>query len=119
MVEFALVLILKEVNERRLYKTSHDKDDLRPEKVATGRLTEVPNNVAKVSPLQEMKPGLKTKEGAGLVPIIFLAFRPGFFADLPLIRKLDIFAFFIYSDKVYVKELLLTVLALNRFDELF
>ena len=33
--------------------------------------------------------------------------------------EIYIFAFFIYSDKVYVKELLLTVLALNRFDELF
>ena len=54
MVEFALVLILKEVNERRLYKTSHSKDDSRPEKVATGRLTGVQNNVANVSPLQEM-----------------------------------------------------------------
>jgi len=33
--------------------------------------------------------------------------------------ELYIFAFFIYSDKVYVTEFLLTVLASNRFDELF
>ena len=96
MVEFALVLILKEVNERRLYKTSHNRDDSRPEKVATGQMTEVRNNVAKVSPLREMNPDLKTKEGPGPVRIIFWTIRPGFFADLPLTRKLDIFAFFIY-----------------------
>ena len=96
MVEFALVLILKEVNERRLYKTSHNRDESRPEKVATGLMTEVRNNVVKVSPLQEMNPDLKTKEGPGPVRIIFWTIRPGFFADLPLTRKLDIFAFFIY-----------------------
>ena len=91
MVEFALVLILKEVNERRFYKTSHNEEDSRPEK-----LTEVQNNVAKVSSLQEIKPNLKKKEGAVLVRIIFWSIRPGFFADLPLTRKLDIFAFFTY-----------------------
>ena len=93
MVEFALVLILKEVNERRLYKTSHNKEDSWPEKVATEKLTEMQN---KVSSLQEIKPNLKKKEGAVLVRIIFWSIRPGFFADLPLTRKLDIFAFFTY-----------------------
>ena len=96
MVEFALVLILKEVNERRFYKTSHNEEDSWPEKVATEKLTEVQNNVAKVSSLQEIKPNLKKKEGAVLVRIIFWSIRPGFFADLPLTRKLDIFAFFTY-----------------------
>ena len=96
MVEFALVLILKEVNERRLCKTSHNMDNSRLEKVTTGRLTEVQNNVATVSPLPEMTPDLKTTEGAGMVKFIFRIIRPGFFADLPLTRKLDIFAFFIY-----------------------
>ena len=97
MVEFALVLILKEVNERRTYEKMQNKDESQSKKVDSRQLTELENNIAQVLPLQEMSHDLKTRERAGEEKIFFCISRTGFFANLPLTRKLDIFAFFTYN----------------------
>ena len=97
MLEFALVLILKEVNERRAYETIQNKDESQSKKVDARHLTELENNVAQVLPLQEMNHDLKTGERAGGEQIISCISRTGFFANLPLTRKLDIFAFVTYN----------------------
>ena len=93
MVEFALVLILKEWNERTRYETT---DESKSEKLFSRRLTELQKNIANVSPPGEMMPDLKTKEDSGREQITIEINRPGFFANLPLNRKVDVFAFVIY-----------------------
>ena len=95
MVEFALVLILKEVNERRTYEKIQNKDESQSEEAFSRHLTGIENNVARVLPLQEMKNDLKTEERAGGEQITFC--RIGFFANLPLTRKLDMFLFVTYN----------------------
>ena len=65
MLEFALVLILKEVNERRAYETIQNKDESQSKKVDSRHLTEIKNSVAQVLPLQEVNNDLKTRERAG------------------------------------------------------
>ena len=97
MLEFALVLILKEVNERRPYETIQNKDESQSKKVDARHLTGQENNVAQVLPLQEMNHDLKTGGKAGEEKIFFCISRTGFFGNLPLTRKLDIFAFFTYN----------------------
>ena len=97
MVEFALVLILKEVNERRTYEKMQNKDESQSKKVDSRQLTELKNSLAQVLPLQEMSHDLKTRERAGGEQIISCISRTGFFANLPLTRKLDIFAFVTYN----------------------
>ena len=93
MVEFALVLILKEWNERTRYETT---DESKSEKLFSRRLTELQKNIANVSPPGGMMPDLKTKEDSGREQITIEINRPGFFANLPLNRKVDVFAFVIY-----------------------
>ena len=97
MVEFALVLILKEVNERRTYEKIQNKGESQSKEVDSRHLTELKNSVAQVLPLQEMNHNLKTGERAGEEKIVFCISRIGFLANLPLTRKLDIFAFFTYN----------------------
>ena len=97
MVEFALVLILKEVNERRTYERIQNKDESQTKRVDSRHLTELKNSVAQVLPLQEVNNDLKTRERAGEEKIVFCISKTGFFANLPLTRKIDIFAFVTYN----------------------
>ena len=97
MMELALVLILKEVNERRTYEKIQNKDESQSKKGDSRHLTELKNDVAQVLPLREMNRDLKTREGAGGEQNCFCISRTGFFANLPFTRKLDIFAFFTYN----------------------
>ena len=96
MVEFALVLILKELNERPRYETNVTTDESKSEKLFSRRLTELQTNISNVSPPGKMMPDLKTKENSGQEQITIEINRPGFFANLPLTRKVDVFAFVIY-----------------------
>ena len=96
MVEFALVLVLKEVNERRLHETIDTMDKSKSENLFSRRPTELQNNITTVSPLEERRLDLERKEGSGREQISSRIRSPGLFVNLILTRKLDIFSFLIY-----------------------
>ena len=88
LVEFAMLLILKEVNERQPHDTVVVKDQSKSIKKFLAEITELQTTDGKVAPLQEISESQK----------ITLPFdRPGFFKNLPLVRKLDVLAFVIHN----------------------
>ena len=88
LVEFAVLLILKEVNERQPRDIVVVKDQSKSIKKFLGQITELRTTDGKVAPLQESTETQKTTLSID---------RTGFFKNLPLIRKLDVLAFFIYN----------------------
>ena len=89
IVEFALVLFIKEVSNRRTHDTSlltNDKSKSK-KKFLTDQMTEPQNTAGHVSPPQQV---------TGQQQIISWNKRPKFIASLPLTRQLDLFAFVIY-----------------------
>ena len=88
LVEFAVLLILKEVNERQPRDIVVVKDQSKSIKKFSGQITELRTTDGKVAPLQECTDTKKTTLSVD---------RTGFFKNLPLVRKLDVLAFFIYN----------------------
>ena len=101
MLEFALVLILKEVDKRRLDESKPDKDRIRlrksripkmiPKKATEGN---IPTN--KVSPFEETIRDLDTNDVSEPRQTPFWINMLMFFEKLPLTRRIDFVAFAIY-----------------------
>lgn len=88
LVEFAMLLIIKEVNERKPRDTVVVKDQSKSTKKFLGQITELQSTDGKIAPLQDRTETQK---------ITLSIDRPGFFKKLPLVRKLDVLAFAIYN----------------------
>ena len=97
IAEFALVLLLKERNEQKLQKSIVTMDKSKSERVSFRQPTTLqPINVIKVSSIQETKHDLERKKDDEGEKIVFRILGLGFFANLPLTRKMDVIAFVIY-----------------------
>ena len=96
MVEFALVLLLKEVKNRRLYGSSLAKVENQSVKVISKHLTTKGNTTAKISPLDVMEPDLKKKEITERRKKSFGIRGAKFFESSTVTRKIDFCAFLIY-----------------------
>ena len=97
IVEFALVLVLKEKNRRRLQKKSVTRDEPISKKISSRFFKmELRKHVTNIVPIQEITPELERKRSVGKKRSIVWNSRSGVFATLPLTRKIDIFAFGIY-----------------------
>ncbi len=88
LVEFAILLIFKEVNERQPCDTVVVKDQSKSIKKFLGQITELQTTDGKVASLQEITETQKFTLSID---------RPGFFKNLPLVRRLDVLAFVIYN----------------------
>ena len=88
LVEFAMLLILKEVNERQPRDTVVVKDQSKSMKKFLGQITELQTKDGKVAPHQE---GTETQK------ITLPIGRRGLFKNLPLVRRLDVLAFVVYN----------------------
>ena len=97
IAEFALVLVLKGMNRRRVPKKSVTRAKV-TEKNRASRFfkMELQKNVTNISPIQEMTLEREIKKNVGERKSIAWTSRSGFLATLHLTRKLDIFAFGIY-----------------------
>ena len=88
MLEFALVLVLK---EQKLGERSHDKDKPEPIKIVSKQPMEIQNVKGKVSNgdlnITDVTESRQTK---------FWINKPKFFEKLPVTRKIDFSAFIIY-----------------------
>ena len=101
MLEFALVLILKEVEKRRLDEFNLDKERIRlrksripkmiPKKATEGN---IPTD--KVTPFEETNRVLDTNDVSQPRKTPFWINSLMFFEKLPVTRKIDFSAFFIY-----------------------
>ena len=97
IVEFALVLVLKGLYRRRLPKKSVTGDEPTAKKMPSRFFKmELQKRVTNISPIQEMTPKREKKKNIGERKLIIWDSRSGVLANLPLTRKLDIFAFGIY-----------------------
>ena len=97
IVEFALVLVLKEMNRRRLQKKSFTRDEPTANRISSRFFKmELKNHITNISPIQEMTPELDRKTNSGGRKSVVRSSRSGVLATLPLTRKFDIFAFGIY-----------------------
>ena len=97
IAEFALVLVLKGMNRRRVPKKNVTRAKV-TEKNRASRFfkMELQKNVTNISPIQEMTLELERKKNVGERKSIAWTSRSGVLATLPLTRKNDIFAFGIY-----------------------
>ena len=88
LVEFAMLLIIKEVNEWQPRDIVVVKDQSKSIKEFLGQITELQTTDGKVAALQETTETQK---------ITLSIDRPGLFKKLPLVRKLDVLAFVIHN----------------------
>ena len=101
MLEFALVLILKEVDNRRLDKRFPDKDRIRLRKsripkIIPKKATEGNIPTDKVSPFEETSRDPNTNDVSEPRQTPFSINTLMFFEKLPLTRRIDFVAFAIY-----------------------
>ena len=96
MVEFALVLVLKEVKDRRLHSFSLANAENQSVKVISKHLTEIENTAAKISPVEVMDRDMKRKEVTERRQKSFGIRGAKFFESSTVTRKIDFFAFVIY-----------------------
>ena len=96
MVEFALVLVLKEVKDRRLHSFSLAEAKNQSGKVISKHLTEIENTAANISPLEVMDHHVKRKEVTERHQKRFGIREPKFFESSTVTRKIDFSAFVIY-----------------------
>ena len=97
IVEFALVLVLKGKNRRRLQKKSVSRDEPTSKRISSRFFKmELKKHITNVSSTQEMTPELDGKRNVGKRTSIVWTSRSGVLATLPLTKKIDIFAFGIY-----------------------
>ena len=96
MVEFALVLVLKEVVDWRLHVSSLAKAENQSVKVIFKHLTTKENTTAKISPLEVMEPDVKIKEITERRKKSFGIRGAKFFESSTVTRKIDFSAFVIY-----------------------
>ena len=96
MVEFAVVLLLKEVNDRRLHGFTLTKVKIKSGKVISNDLAEKENITAKISPLEVMEPDLKRKGVTARRQKGFGTRGSKFFETSTVSRKIDFSAFVIY-----------------------
>ena len=93
MLEFALVLLLKEY---KLDETTHDKNKSKSVILFSRQKMELQKTVGKVSPSEEKSHDLDINDVAESRQTTFRINRPRFFQKLPLTRKVDFLAFVIY-----------------------
>ena len=96
VAEFAVLLILKEVHEQGLHRTGLTMDDSISGMVLSKYVTRRQNTAVQVSELEKINDDL-TNDGVNeqrrtMSHII----TPKLFQTLPLIRKIDFSAFFVY-----------------------
>ena len=97
IVEFALVLVLKGTNRRRLQKKSVTRDEPTSKKISSRFFKmELQKNVTNISPIQEMTLELERKKNVGKTRLIVWTSMSRVLATLPLTRKIDILAFGTY-----------------------
>ena len=101
MLEFALVLILKEADKRRLDESNADTDRIRLRKsripkLIPKKLTERNITTDKVAPFEETKRDLNTNDVSQPRQTTFWINTLMFFEKLPLTRRIDFLAFAIY-----------------------
>ena len=81
MLEFASVLVLKDLYEPKLGNTTHHKDKPESEKMTSRQMQEMQSSTGKVLPLEEMNSDLDINSRRIWVK------RPEFFEKLPLTKK--------------------------------
>ena len=96
MLEFALVLVLKELYEPKLGKTTHDKDESESGKVISKQVKEMQITTRKILPFKEMNQDLDDNGVTESRQKTFRVKNPDFFENLPLTRKIDFLAFITY-----------------------
>ena len=96
MVEFALVLVLKEVEDQIANATSIAKEDSNSGGFISRRMTEVQSTVTKISPIETTNQDLTTVGENVQQRAILRINRPKFFARLTVTRKIDFSTFVLY-----------------------
>ena len=96
MVEFALVLILKEVEDQRVHATSIAKEESNSGESILRRMREVQSTVTKISPIEATNHDLTTVGDNVQQRAILRINRPEFFARLTITRKIDFSTFILY-----------------------
>ena len=96
MLEFAFVLVLKELYDPKLVKTNNDKDESESRKVISKQAIEMQITTGKVLPFKEMNRDLDMKGVTELRENTVRVKKSNFFEKLPLTRKIDSLAFIIY-----------------------
>ena len=96
VAEFAVLLILKEVHDRRLHQTGLTSDDSTSQMVILKNVKRRQNTAGQALQLEEIDDDL-TNEGVNeLRQTIPHIITPKLIQTLPLMRKIDFSAFFIY-----------------------
>ena len=96
MLEFALLLVLKELYEPKLGKTTHDKDESESGKVILKQVKEMLITTRKILPFKEMDRDLDINGVTELRQNMVRVKTSNFFERLPLTRKIDFSSFIIY-----------------------
>ena len=96
MLEFALVLVLKELYEPKLVKNTHDKDESESGKVIAREAKEKQITMGKVLPFEEMDRDLDINGVPESRQNMVRVKKSNFFEKLPLTRKIDFSSFIIY-----------------------
>ena len=90
MLEFALVLVLKDLYEPKLGKTTNHDDKSDSGKIISRQMQEMQSSMGKVLPFEEMNSDIDINSRR------FWVKQPKFFEKLPFTRKIDFLAFIIY-----------------------
>ena len=96
MLEFALVLVVEEMNDHKLHDTNHDKDILESGKITSREIKQIQNTVSKVSPFEGKNCDQNTSGVTKSRKATSWIIRPRFFGKLPLTRKIDFLALIIH-----------------------
>ena len=102
MLEFALVLVLKDLYEPKLVKTTHHKDKPESGKITSRQLQEMQSSMGKFLPFEEMNSDLDINSITEPRRITFWIKKPKFFEKLPLTRKIDFLAFITYHTAYFL-----------------
>ena len=90
VLEFALVLVLKDLYEPKLGKTTNHDDKSDSGKIISRQMQEMQSSMGNVLPFEEMNSDIDINSRR------FWVKQPKFFEKLPLTRKIDFLAFIIY-----------------------